>query len=164
MGRGRRPSSDCTRAVLLEACGAWDTPRAVLRRTLSAVLDLGLALGLALGLVAALGTLTACATPQRPKGPPGRAVIVHAADRGADAATLGQRLEQDGFVVALVPEGPSVRSASSAAIYAAARRPHLVEILTEAVRPYSDVTVLPFRQAGPEGTDVVVWLVATVDR
>ncbi len=121
----------------------------MLRRTIAATMLLSTALA-----------ASACHSPDARGTSAGRAVVVFAADRAGDAELVATRLRDDGFTVATEPEGPATRTHSSAAVYLAGREPRRVERVTTALAPVAAVELLPFVQAGPEGTDVVVWLVS----
>ncbi len=110
-------------------------------------------------LAAAVPFTAACGTGSALRGEAGHALVVFAADRTDDAEQAAARLREIGFGVDLEPEGPAVRTRSSAAVYLARRRPDRVAAVEAALEPL-DVEILPFVQAGPPGNDVVIWLVA----
>jgi len=103
--------------------------------------------------------LAACSTPDRPLHG-GRAVVIHAASRGEDAAVAAERFREAGFDVQVEREGPAVRERSSAIVYRVGRNPSLPDLVEWLLEPVGPVEMLPSVHPGPGTTDVVVWLVA----
>ncbi len=102
--------------------------------------------------------LAACSTPDRPLHG-GRAVLIHAASRNADAAVAADRFREAGFDVQVEPEGPAVRERSSAIVYRVGRNPSLPDLVEWLLEPVGPVEMLPSVHPGPGTTDVVVWLI-----
>ena len=97
----------------------------------------------------------------RPPLPTGRAVVVYAEDREADALEAAARLTGAGFVVATEREGPAVRPRSSVAVYRVARSDADVRTpVAAALAVFPDLEWLPFVHPGAPLTDVVVWFVS----
>jgi hypothetical protein len=112
-----------------------------------------------LALVAA--TAAACGSVEHaPDAVRGRAVVIHAADREADAADAAARLARVGLHVVTEREGPPVRERSSVAVYRVAAADSLLEPVQAAFEGFPEVEWLPFVHGGPPQTYVVVWLVS----
>jgi hypothetical protein len=90
----------------------------------------------------------------------GRAVVIYAADREADAQDAESRLTAIGLAVDTEREGPPVRTRSSVAVYRVAREEQILEPVEAALAGFPDIEWLPFVHSGPPNTDVVVWLVS----
>jgi hypothetical protein len=108
----------------------------------------------------ALFSAAACSSVSRHDAQDGRVVIVYAPDRQADAMTARTNLRALGFRVHVEPEGPAVRTESVVAIYRVGRYEGRVTAVESALEDLGSIETRPFFQPGPEGTDVVVWLVA----
>jgi len=93
-------------------------------------------------------------------GSRGRAVVVYAADREADARLAAERLTGLGLVVTQEREGPPVRERSSVAVYRIAREDSILEPVRAALADVPGLEWLPSVHGGPPLTDVVVWLVS----
>ena len=107
-----------------------------------------------------LGSTTGCQSVGRDEVHDGRIVVVFSADRAADARTARDNLSELGFRVHVEPEGPPVRTSSVAAVYAAGRHPGRVEAVEGALAEIGGIEMRPFLLPGPEGTDVVIWIVS----
>jgi len=108
----------------------------------------------------ALGFAAACATPTRSEGHDGRVVIVFAADRESDAGIARDNLHALGFRVHVEAEGPAVRTSSVVAVYEIGHHQGRVTAVEEALVPIGGIETRPFLHRGPNGTDVVLWLVS----
>jgi len=114
--------------------------------------------------ILALAALSAAACGSVGPGtdePIGRAVVIYAPDREADAVDAAARLNGIGLAVAQEREGPPVRTRSSVAVYRVARDEALLATVEDAFDGFPDVEWLPFVHGGPPETNVVVWLVST---
>jgi len=87
-------------------------------------------------------------------------VIVYSADRESDALTARDNLRALGFRVHSEPEGPAVRTSSVVAVYDIGRHEGRVTAVEEALATIPGIETRPFYLPGPEGTDVVLWLVS----
>ena len=114
----------------------------------------------ALILAAAVLFAAGCSTPIRQAGEDGRVVIVYSADRESDALTARDNLRALGFRVHSEPEGPAVRTSSVVAVYDIGRHEGRVTAVEEALATIPGIETRPFYLPGPEGTDVVLWLVS----
>jgi phage terminase large subunit-like protein len=107
-----------------------------------------------------LSSAAGCKSAGRDEVHDGRVVVVFSEDRASDATTARDNLSALGFRVHVEPEGPPVRTSSVAAVYEAGRHEGRVEAVERALAGIDGVELRPFLLPGPDGTDVVVWLIS----
>jgi len=101
-----------------------------------------------------------CAGVSRTTEHQGRVVIVYSADRTADAMTARDNLGALGFRVHTEPEGPAVRTSSVVAVYDVGHHQGRVTAVEDALATIDGIETRAFYLPGPDGTDVVVWLIS----